>query len=40
MPPLGVTSYVENPRHIPYLVAEYERKGDTGAYFYQRTREA
>jgi hypothetical protein len=40
MPPMGVTSYVEDPRLIPYLVAEYERTGDTGAYFYQRTREA
>ena len=37
MPPMGVASYVE--REPPRLVAEYERQGDTAAYFYRRTYE-
>lgn len=40
MPRMGVASYVEDPRRIPQLVAEYERQGDTGAYFYKRTYES
>lgn len=40
-PPItGAYSYASIDAPAKLLVAEYERQGDTGAYFYQRTVEA
>jgi hypothetical protein len=39
-PIMGAYSYVEANAPINRLVAEYERQGDTGVYFYKRTYDA
>lgn len=39
-PMMGAYSYAEEDAPIPRLVAEYERQGDTGVYFYKRTYKA
>jgi hypothetical protein len=36
-PPPTMTSYADPIGTVPRLVAEYERQGDTAAYFYRRT---
>lgn len=38
-PPPTIASYAEDYRKLTMLVAEYERQGDTSAYFYKRTYE-
>jgi hypothetical protein len=39
-PTMGAYSYAGEDAPIPRLVAEYERQGDTGVYFYKRTYES